>query len=377
MRGNPEHRGGRRSAAPGAITLGRSARARFGAGAIAMLAAIPMVVVAPQALAQTSSRSIAQLAVPARALRSSPAQGADLVRHVRGRFTIVSSPGDAALARSMVEAAQRNDTFPGLPRPREAVHIDVAGDAATFRALIGPSAPEWGVAVAFPRSQRVVMQGRYAGAEQGNPLEILRHEIAHLALHEALGSLPPRWFDEGYAAYSAQEWGREEALATNFALVLRGVPSLDSLDNGFYSGAQRATGAYALAYTAVAELAALDRERGLALFFEHWRETRSMDAAVRAAYGLTLARFEMRWRTRTRRRYGALALVTDLAIVGTGVLGLLLPLQQLQRRRRKQRLAAMREAELAVERAQREQALEEILRGSGDGGRSDGGSRVS
>jgi hypothetical protein len=87
-----------------------------------------------------------------------------------------------------------------------------------------------------------------------------------------------------------------------------------------------------------------------------------MDRAVRSAFGLTLAGFESRWRARTRRRYGALALVTDLAIVGTGVLGLLLPLQHLQRRRRKQRLAAMREAEAAAERAQRERALEEILR---------------
>ena len=87
-----------------------------------------------------------------------------------------------------------------------------------------------------------------------------------------------------------------------------------------------------------------------------------MDRAVRSAYGITLDGFETRWRARTRRRYGALALVTDLAIVGSGVLGLLLPLQHMQRRRRKQRLAAMREAEAAIERAQREQALEEILR---------------
>ena len=350
MRGDPDHRGGRRSAAASALARPATNGARLRARRLLMVvAALPC------------------LAVPAAVPAQRPSQqGPDLVRLVRGRFTIVSPQRDAALARSMVEAAERNDTFPGLPRPREPVHIDVAGDPATFRALIGPSAPEWGVAVAFPRSQRIVMQGRYAGAEEGNPIEILRHEIAHLALQEALGELPPRWFDEGYAAYSAQEWGREETLATNFALVLRGVPSLDSLDNRFYSGAQRATGAYALAYTAVAELAALDRERGLSLFFEQWRRTRSMDDAVRAAYGMTLSRFETRWRSRTRRRYGALALVTDLAIVGTGVVGLLLPLQHLQRRRRKQRLAAMREAELAAERAQRERALEEILRGADD-----------
>ncbi len=360
MRGNPEHSGGRRSAATGALAHPAVVGARRFARMLHVIFACALLGFPAPVVSQPSAH-----------------QGSDLVRLMRGRFTIVSRPGDAALARSMVEAAQRNDTFPGLPRPRQSVHIDVAGDPASFRALIGPSAPEWGVAVAFPRSQRIVMQGRYAGAEEGNPLEILRHEIAHLALHEALGDLPPRWFDEGYAAYSAQEWSREEALATNFALVLRGVPSLDSLDNGFYSGAQRATGAYALAYTAVGELAALDRERGLALFFEHWQRTRSMDNAVRAAYGMTLARFEERWRSRTRRRYGALALVTDLAIIGTGVVGLLLPLQQLQRRRRKQRLAAMREAELAVERAQREQALEDILRGVSDAPSQGGGQPTS
>jgi hypothetical protein len=277
----------------------------------------------------------------------------------------------------MLESAERNDTFPGLPRPVARVHIDIAPNEPAFRALIGPSAPEWGAAVAFPRSQRIVMQGRFIGAEVGDPFEILRHELAHLALHEALGELPPRWFDEGYASYAAGEWDREETLATNFALVLRGVPSLEDLDQGFYSGAQQATGAYALAYRAVAELAALDRERGLALFFVKWQETRSMDAAMRAAYALTFDGFEKRWQQRTRRRFGAMALVADLAIVGIGVLGVLLPLQRAQRRRRRQRLEVLREAEAVAERARREKALEEILRDVPSAQRPAGGSEVT
>jgi hypothetical protein len=108
-----------------------------------------------------------------------------------------------------------------------------------------------------------------------------------------------------------------------------------------------------------------------------WFTRHTMDRAVRSAYGITLDGFETRWRARTRRRYGALALVTDLAIVGSGVLGLLLPLQHMQRRRRKQRLEAMREAEAAVERARREQALEEILREGTASDRSPGRPEVS
>ena len=289
-------------------------------------------------------------------------QPSSSVRLQRGRFTFVARHTDSALARVMLESAERRDSFPGLPRPAAAVHIEIAPSEAAFRALIGPSAPEWGAAVAFPRSQRIVMQGRFIGAEVGDPLEILRHELAHLALHEALGELPPRWFDEGYASYAAGEWDRDETLTTNFALVLRGVPSLDALDEGFYAGAQRATGAYALAYRAVAELAALDRERGLSLFFERWRETRSMDAAMRSAYAITFDGFEKRWQARTRRRFGALALVADLALVGIGVVAVLIPLQQARRRRVRERLDRMREAEAVAERAQRERALDEILR---------------
>ena len=306
-----------------------------------------------------------------------PQQDIRSVRLERGRFVFVARAADSALARVMLEAAERRDTFPGRARPRARVHVDVAPDEAAFRALIGPSAPEWGAAVAFPRSQRIVMQGRFIGAEVGDPLEILRHELAHLALHEALGELPPRWFDEGYASYAAGEWDRDETLTTNFALVLRGVPSLEALDEGFYAGAQRATGAYALAYRAVAELAALDRERGLALFFERWRETRSMDAAMRSAYAITYDGFEKRWQSRTRRRFGALALVADLALVGIGVLAVLVPLQQARRRRVRQRLDQMREAEAVAERAQREKALEEILRDVPGPQRPTGGAEVA
>jgi hypothetical protein len=302
------------------------------------------------------------LASPAAARLAAAPQAPDtLLRLERGRFTVVASPGDERLARTLLDRATANDTFPGLPRPSARVRIDVAAGAPQFRALIGPSAPEWGAAVAFPRSQRVIMQGSFFGSTGGDPVVVLRHELAHLALHESLGDLPPRWFDEGYASYVAGEWGRDQTLATSFVLVTRGVPTLDSLERRFYGGQAQATGAYALAHSAVAELAALDPAYGLTRFFDQWRATRDLDAAVRAAFGQTLYAFERRWQRQVRRRYGALALVTDLAIVGVGVIGLLWPLHRAQRRRRKQRLALLREAEAAAERLDRERALEAMI----------------
>ena len=281
-----------------------------------------------------------------------------------GRFTIVAYPEDAPLARAMLASALRNDTFPGLPRPRARALIAIAPDDRRFRDWIGPHAPEWGAAIAFPQLQRIIMQGRSAGSDAGDPLVVLRHELAHLALHEALGDLPPRWFDEGYASWAAGEWSREQTLATNVALVLRGMPTLDELESSFHGGAGQADQAYALSYRAVAELAALDRARGLSLFFRYWKEDGRFDRAVRRAYGMTAAGFEQHWQARTRRAYGVLALVADFTIASAVLGTLLVPLWIMRRRRDRRRMAALVAADREAERRAREQSALDLLLGN-------------
>jgi len=279
----------------------------------------------------------------------------------RGRFTVVYYPQDRLLATSLAQQASAADTFPGLPRPAQHVLIAIAPDRARFREWAGASAPEWGAALAFPETRRIIMQGSRAGSDAGDPMIVLRHELAHLALHEQLGDLPPRWFDEGYASYAAGEWTRDEVLATNVFLLLRGIPPLDSLDDAFTGGSVRAEGAYALAYRAVAELASLDPERGLSLFLRYWRETGSFERAVRGAFGTTVFACEKRWRERTQRRYGGLALFADVTLGGLVFSALLIPLYIARRRRERRRYEAMVAADALAEQRARESALEAML----------------
>lgn len=290
-----------------------------------------------------------------------PAARAQSVRLDHGRFTAVAFPQDEHLAKSLLAAAAESDTFPGLPRPKARVVIAIAPDRDRFRQWIGPSAPEWGTAVAFPESNRIVMQGRDAGSDAGDPVEVLRHELAHLALHEALGDLPPRWFDEGYASYAANEVARDAILGANLALLFRGMPSLDSLDAGFAGGSLRAQGTYALAYRAVAELAARDPERGLTLFFKYWKESGRFDSAVRSAYGITQAAFEEDWKRRTRRRYGGLALFADLSVAAGLMLFIVMPFYIIRRRRDRLRMAALIRADQEAERREAQSIIEALL----------------
>jgi hypothetical protein len=274
---------------------------------------------------------------------------------------LVYFPTEDVLARSLLRAAAANDSFPWLPRPRQHVLIAIAPDAARFRAWVGPEAPEWGAAIAFPESRRIVMQGRRASSDAGAPIEVLRHELAHLALHERLGNKPPRWFDEGYASVAAREWRREDVLAANVALALRGTPSLDQLEEGFRGGSAAAQSAYALSYRAVTELASLDPQRGLSLFFKYWEDGRSLDAAVRQSFGVTLAGFEKEYQSRTKRRYGGLALFADLSIVMLVLTLLILPFLFARRARDRRRLDAMLAADEAADRAERESAIAMLI----------------
>lgn len=267
----------------------------------------------------------------------------------RGRFTFICFSNDEKLATALAARAITADSFPGLPRPRQHVLIAIAPDKRRFREWAGIGAPEWGAALAFPESRRIVMQGRDANADAGNPFDVLRHELAHLALHEYLGDLAPRWFDEGYASYAAHELLRNEILATNVALALRGTPTFDQLDDLFTEGATSAQAAYALAYRAVDDMASIDPVHGLASLFQHWKQTGSLDRAMRATYGTTLFAFERDWRQRTRRRYGGLALFSDLTLATIVVLLILTPLYIARRRRDRQRMAVLVAADVAAE----------------------------
>jgi hypothetical protein len=286
-----------------------------------------------------------------------------LLRAERGRFTVLYAPTDDRLAHSLLASAVARDTFPGLPRPQVRVQVWVAPDDAHFRRWAGEGAPEWGVAFAFPVERRIVVHGHRGGGGGGDPDEVLRHELAHLALHEALGDLPPRWFDEGYASFAAGEWGRDEVLATNFALAIAfgRIPTLTGLDSSFQQGTTAAQSAYAFSYRAVAELASIDRRRGLTLFFEYWRRDQSLEKAVRQAFGLTLGGFEARWQASTRQRYGGLAVLTDLSAGIISLAVLVGPLWLMRRRRDRRRLAAMRLADAQQAERERASALAALL----------------
>lgn len=252
-----------------------------------------------------------------------------------GRVTAVYWPGHQAAAVTYAEMADRAGDWPGLPSVgSHPVRLIVVASPRRFDSLTRGRIPEWGHAAAVPATNTIILQ---TGPDAP---QVLRHELAHLALHHALRRVP-LWLDEGYASRAAGEWGRLDALRVNWALVLHRPPSLADVNRGLRAGRARAGAAYAFATTAVLSLERLGGDRGLEPILSALAATNDIDQALRRAYGLTLDGFEERWRRELRSRYGWLSLGSSFSIFWALVLGLTGLLWVRRRRRNRTRREAL------------------------------------
>jgi hypothetical protein len=189
--------------------------------------------------------------------------------------------------------------------------------------------------VAVPAARTILLR-----ADQQDVYLTLRHELAHLALHDAVRVRVPLWFDEGYASWAAGEWGRLALLELNLAVVRGAVPDLSSLDASLRGSASSADAAYALAVSAVAELARRNPSGSLAPLLQRLAAGEDFGASVQATTGLTLSRFEEEWGRSVRKRY---SLATWLvAGGGWGIVAVLVwALIRMRRQRDRARRAAL------------------------------------
>jgi hypothetical protein len=217
-----------------------------------------------------------------------------------GQVTAVAWPPQLDLAIQLAEQADRPTDWPGLGRLATGpMQLVVVPDARRLDSLTRGRAPRWGAAVALPAARTIVIR-----ADGGDLQGTLRHELAHLALHERVPVRVPLWFDEGYAGWAAGEWERLGVLELNLAVARGALPGFRTLDGALRASETSADAAYALAYSAVSELARRNPSGSLTPLLGRLAAGEDFDAAVLATTGLTVDRFESLWQQSVRRRYG-------------------------------------------------------------------------
>lgn len=260
------------------------------------------------------------------------------------------APAQAALARRVAEYVADAPPLPALPpHVLDGAGVDVylAPDPAAWDSLTGGSVPEWGAGVAEPDAGVIVLPT--FDWERTPPYTIyqtLRHELAHVALQRFLGpARTPRWVTEGYAQWAAGEWRADAAWRLRLAFLTQRAPPLDSLTLEWPVAESDARLAYLLAASAIGYLVQESGERGLAIFFERWREETDFNRAFRSTYGFTMGQFEESWRAYVKRTYGWPLLLSHSLAFWLFAALLLLLLARRRRRRDRARLAHLRATE--------------------------------
>ncbi len=261
-------------------------------------------------------------------------------------------PGGERLAARVLENIRTFPPLPSLPpdtttaRP---IRIYLAPDAVRFDSITGGGAPDWGAGVALPDSDIIVLPLHQPSRGSFDEMmsTTLRHELAHIRLHRYLAPINiPRWFDEGYATWASGSLDWESAWLLRLAFVRQQAPSLDSLALEWPEGATDARVAYLLSASAVQFLADQSGERGLRVFLENWKSSRSFDNALGTTFGMTTGIFERDWRKAVRARYGWAVILSNTLVLWAMIGVLIVVLYAVRRRRDRGRFARLLETEL-------------------------------
>jgi Peptidase MA superfamily len=275
----------------------------------------------------------------------------DGVRYGRlpgGRATLFFAPSDSLVAREVLALLDRESPLPGLPDSLPlGVRAVLAHSPAAFDELTGGSVPEWRAGVAIPEdSLLVVPTGEGPRVLDADGRRTLRHEWAHLGLHQAVAGLRvPRWFDEGYAQWASGGFDATQAWRLRLLIALGRTPEMDSLALRWPSGRVEAETAYLLSASAVTFLLADSGPRGLALFLARWERERSFERAFRTTFGVTTSQFEEDWRKHVEERYGWLFVLSHSALFWLVLALVLLFMLHMRQGRDRERLARLRAEE--------------------------------
>ncbi len=264
------------------------------------------------------------------------------------RVGVAFQGGDSLRARRIQTFLEGLPPLPGLPDSLpNGLSLFIAPNQSSFDSLTGGAVPEWGAGVAIPALGRIVVPGYGSQRTRGwSEARVLRHEWAHLGLHQALPGLRvPHWFDEGYAEWASGGWNAGEGWRLRVAFALGRAPPLDSLALGWPRDRASADLAYLLSATAVEYLIRESGERGLRLFLERWRAEGSFDTAMRGVYGLTLGQFEEDWKGYVRKRYGWLFVLSHSSVFWLTLTLALLAMVRIRRGRDREALARLRAGE--------------------------------
>jgi Peptidase MA superfamily len=232
------------------------------------------------------------------------------------------------------------------------VLVRIARNPAQMAELSPTDAPPFAYAsgMAYPSLHLILLSMQAPETWEAPDLkETLRHELAHLALDEAVsGHHVPRWFNEGLAIEESGEHALARFKTLWDATLSHSLLPLADLDRSFPSDRAQVGVAYAESADVVRFLMRNDDRARFGSLVERVRAGAAFDRALDDAYDTDVRKLEYEWREEVSHRYGLVPMLTGGGALWTIIAGLAAVAFVKRRRRSKAKLAdwAREEAEM-------------------------------
>jgi hypothetical protein len=206
------------------------------------------------------------------------------------------------------------------------VRVDVARTPGEMQTLAprGAPYPEYAEGVAYSELGLVLLT--LTPRQQNESFELVqvfRHELAHIALHDAVGVRRiPRWFNEGFAVMASGETSFERMWALSTATLSDRLLPLSQVERSFPNDESQVSIAYAQAADVVRFLVRREDRHRFRSLVRELAAGRSLDMAAREAYGVDLLTLEHEWREDVAKRYTFWPVLFSGTVIWAGVLGL-------------------------------------------------------
>ena len=207
-----------------------------------------------------------------------------------------------------------------LPRQKITVYLCPTPECFQQQQPSSVKLPEWAVGTAYPALSRIIVRSALTRKEKGQikPLEIFKHELAHIVLEQALADNggAPRWLSEGFSMYHARQWTiYGQRTLTEVTLKNTFIP-LSILTTSFPADENAARIAYSQSFSLVAFL--LNDERyGRQAFHKlinNLKQGMDANSALLSAAGVSLKRLEAEWRASLKNRYSWFNYLIDIGL---------------------------------------------------------------
>lgn len=208
-----------------------------------------------------------------------------------------------------------------------------------FDSAVGGRFPDWGVGCAIPERNTIIVLSPLLYPYRISLPEVLRHELAHLYLHQLVGwARLPRWMDEGFAMLIGHQWRFGDDWLVTRAVLTGEVLSLRQIDglNRFPEGKARL--GYTESYLAMKYFLDEYGWESFLLFLSELRRHNQLDPAFIAAVGLDYAGFQQEYSRYLETQYNWITLLSDTALFWILLVFLLVLLYLVKRHRMKKKI---------------------------------------